>query len=251
MHDEDNAIGLQVSDPSGEGWKCYGDKRALDEANELNLKRCVAAVQASADEIYVAYSTGEAPAPSAYAAWKIAPTLESARSPEQELVELFTSDMKRRQDIAQRRLRKFTDEWEYVTTYVACKTSGYWHHPITISGVHAVIPWSGVSVVSAGWWKIRVFYQTPGGAIVQSRYWNTNKWFYAHDNPIANAVPFTPLASISWKNGEEVSASPHDTSTRSDGHMARFACTISTTNTFSKSVATLKVEAGPREMSAK
>ena len=121
MHDEDNAIGLQVNDPAGESWKCYGGKRALDKANEPNLKHCVAAAQASADEIYVAYSTGKTSSPSAYAAWEMAPTLESARSPEQELAELFTSDVKRRQDITQRRVRKFTDEWEYVTTYVACK----------------------------------------------------------------------------------------------------------------------------------
>ena len=250
MHDEDNAVGLQVSDPAGESWKCYGDKLALDKANEPNLKRCVAAVQASADEIYVTYSTKKAPSPSVYAAWEIAPTLESARSPEQELAELFTSGMKRRQDITQRRVRKFTDEWEYVTTYVACKTSGYWNYPITISGVRVAIPWSSVSVVSAGWWKIRVFYQAPGGAIVQSRYWNTNKWFHAHDHPIANAVPFTPLASISWKNGEEASPPPHTSLTRSDGYMSRFAYTISTTNTSSKSVATLKAEAGLREILA-
>ena len=52
MHDEDNAIGLAVTNPNGASWTAYGDKRALDVENKENLQHCIAAVQASADEIY-------------------------------------------------------------------------------------------------------------------------------------------------------------------------------------------------------
>ena len=207
MHDEDCAIGLQVSNPAGGGWKCYGDKRALDEGNAENLRRCVAAVQVSADEIYTAYSIRQAPSASTYAAWRHAPTLESARSPSQELTELFTFDLMRRHDITERRVREFTDKWQYFTTYVACEASGYWHYPITINGVRVVIPWSGISVVSPRYWPIRLFYQTPGGAIVQSLYL-TDPWIHVHDRPIFSAVPFTPLASVDWKDGREVNVPP-------------------------------------------
>ena len=81
MHDEDCAIGLSVRNPGGEWWTCYGDKRALDEVAADNLKRCVAAVQASADEIYTAYTSKTIPSSSNYKAWTIAPTssLRSAR----------------------------------------------------------------------------------------------------------------------------------------------------------------------------
>ena len=66
MHDEDCAIGLSVRNPGGEWWTCYGDKRALDEVAADNLKRCVAAVQASANEIYAAYTSKTIPSPSNY-----------------------------------------------------------------------------------------------------------------------------------------------------------------------------------------
>ena len=203
MHDEDCAIGLQVSNPAGGGWKCYGGKQALDEGNAENLRRCVAAVQASVDEIYTAYSTRQAPSASTYAAWRHAPTLDSARSPSQELAELFTFDLKRRHSITERRVREFTDKWQYFTTYVACEASGHWNYPITINGVRVVIPWSGLSVVTQGEGAIRLFYQTPGGAIVQSRTLAT-RWGHFNDQPIVSAVPFTPLASVNWKDGREV-----------------------------------------------
>ena len=207
MHDEDCAIGLQVSNPSGESWKCYGNKQALDEGNAENLRRCVAAVQASADEIYTAYSTKQAPSASTYAAWRHAPTLDSARSPSQELTELFTFDLKRRRDITERRVREFTDKWQYFTTSVACEASGHWHYPITINGVHIVIPWSSISVVSPSLRSVRLFYQTPGGAILQSVR-SGDKWIHVHDKPIVSAVPFTPLASVDWKDGKEVNVPP-------------------------------------------
>lgn len=203
MHDEDCAIGFTVKNPAGESWECYGDKRGLDGAAAENTKRCVAAVQASADEIYAAYSTERVPSPSVYAAWRIAPTLESARSTSQVLAKLFTSNLERRQDIGERRVWKFKTDWWFWSTAAECEASGYWKYPITLNA-HTVIPRSGISVVSPGIWSPRVFYQTPGGAILRSVY-SEGQWIHAHDQPIASAVPFTPLASISWDGGKEVS----------------------------------------------
>jgi len=207
MHDEDCAIGFQVKNPAGETWECCGDKRALDKAAAENLKRCVTPVQASAGEIYAAYSVRRVPLPSNYAAWKITPTLESVRSTNQELAKLFTFDSERRRDIKRRRAWEFKMDWWFWSTALECKTSGYWNYPIVLGGANSAIPWSGTSAVSPRASSIRAFYQMPGGAIVQNAHLD-GRWTHAHSQPITNAVPFTPLASVTWEDGKEVSGSP-------------------------------------------
>ena len=206
MHDEDCAIGLQVSNTAGESWKCYGDKRMLDTEDAENLRRCVAAVQVSANEIYAAYSTKQAPSPSTYAAWRHAPTLESARSKNQELAKLFTFDSEKRKDIKERRIWQFKTDWWFWSTAAECEASGWWKYPISIDGPKLVIPWSGISVVSPRIWSLRVFCQMPGGAILQNVHLD-GRWTRAIDQPTINAVPFTPLTSINWGDGKEVSRS--------------------------------------------
>lgn len=184
---------------------CYGDKRALDKEAKENLRRCVAAVQASADEIYTAYKTKQAPR--TYVAWGIAPTLESASSPDQVLAKLFTLDLERRQNIKKRRAWEFTTNWWFWSTAAECEVSGWWKYPITIDGVHTVIPWSGISVVTPRFGSIRLFYQMPSGAIVQSVHLD-GQWTNIHNQPIVDAVRFTPLASVNWEDGREVSVPP-------------------------------------------
>jgi len=44
----------------------------------------------------------------------------------------------------------------------------------------------------------------PGGAILQNVHLD-GRWTRAIDQPIINAVPFTPLASVNWDYGKEVS----------------------------------------------
>jgi len=242
MHDEDCAIGLRVKNPAGESWECYGDKRALDRAAAENLRRCVAAVQASAGEIYIAYSVRRVPSPSNYTAWKMAPTLESARSTNQALAKLFTFDSERRRDIERRRTWEFTADWWFWSTALECKISGYWNHPTVLSDVNTATPWSGISAVSPRIWSMRIFYQMPGGAIVQSMHLD-GQWTHLHDQPVVNAVPFTPLASIVWDGGKQVIWSPYS-DTWPDGYAGRFACTTSTANISSKSIATLKAGVG-------
>jgi hypothetical protein len=218
IHGEDYAIGLQVQNPAGGSWECHDNRRALYEVASENLRRCVAAVQASADEIHTSYLKKEAP--STYAAWRIAPTLESVRSTSQALAELFTFDWEGRQDI---------------------------NHHITVDSTHTIIPRSGISAVIPTPWSLRVFYQMLDGTIFQSVH-SSGQW--THDQPVISALPFTPLASLSWNDGKEVSGL-NTPGTWPDEDLGRFACTTSTTSTYSKSIVTLNVEVGLQGISAK
>lgn len=136
MHDEDNAIGLSVTNSRGDKWTCYGDKRGLDEVNSKNMEYCIEAVQESANEIYEAYKSKALP--ETYKAWTIAPSLESAESP-QELAPLFKFNsnkrvVDRRKVIENRRNHNLTSNWWYATTAFECFTNGWWKYPITIDG---------------------------------------------------------------------------------------------------------------------
>ncbi|MCJ1354020.1 MAG: hypothetical protein MMC33_004007 [Icmadophila ericetorum] len=78
MHDEDNALGLTVSNPAGKTWKAYGDKRLFEKDNEENCEYMRRALQASANEIFKVYKSKKVIEDTAiFAAWKHAPTLES------------------------------------------------------------------------------------------------------------------------------------------------------------------------------
>ena len=134
MHDEDNAIGLDVVNPDGSSWRMYGDKRLLDKANIKTLDLVTKAVQASADEIFDAWSTQQVPAPDDYQAWQYAPTLDSAGATTQELAPLFTFEdpPQRRLHLEKRREWRFTLDYWYSTTAILCSTDGLWTYPITI-----------------------------------------------------------------------------------------------------------------------
>ncbi|KAI1077784.1 hypothetical protein F5B20DRAFT_592508 [Whalleya microplaca] len=134
MHDEDNAIGLSVRDPSGSSWTMYGDKRLLDEVDAENNQRCSKAVQTSADEVWTAWKTKSVPEIDSFGAWKIACTLESARGV-QALTPLFKfgEGPPRRSDINNRRDTKFTTDYWFASTAAACLTSGLWKYPITLN----------------------------------------------------------------------------------------------------------------------
>lgn len=80
MHDEDNKLGLYVSNKKGESWKAYGDAKLFEAENAENCKRLAECLQASADEVYKAFETGKMPDRSSYAAINLIPTLESALS---------------------------------------------------------------------------------------------------------------------------------------------------------------------------
>ena len=82
MHDEDNTIGLQVSNPSGSAkWSMYGDKRLLDSVDKQNLAFCTQAIQTSANEIFTAWKTKTVPSIESFGVWQIPCTLHSAGGP--------------------------------------------------------------------------------------------------------------------------------------------------------------------------
>ena len=130
MHDEDNAIGLNVQNPKQQSFKAFGDKRLLSPDDSTNLAACTSAVSASAHEIYDAWHTGQVPA--AYAAWQFAPTLASALDVEaQELKPLFVDGqvIGRRSNVLDRTDPNLTTDYQYWRTALECLTSGRWKYP--------------------------------------------------------------------------------------------------------------------------
>ena len=79
-HNEENHDGLHVQNSRGEHWVAYGDGKELDDVNVANLAMAIAAVQASADEVYQAFLTGVA-AVSHPAALQYIPTLDFVARP--------------------------------------------------------------------------------------------------------------------------------------------------------------------------
>ncbi|KAL1747999.1 fungal fucose-specific lectin-domain-containing protein [Schizophyllum fasciatum] len=209
MHDEDCAIGLSVRNPAGESWTCYGDKRALDAVDATNLKHCVAAVQASADEVYAAYKSKTVPPPSSYKAWTLAPTLAPTLDT-QELAPLFKykdaaqKDVERRKVIENRRMREMTMSWWFWSTLAECKQSGWWKYPITIDGPPKVMPYTHFAVTTPRIWSSRLYYQSPLGGVLESVHVD-GQWTGGVNHPgLLEAAPFSPLAAISWDGGKHV-----------------------------------------------
>lgn len=136
MHDEDNAIGLDVENPRGDKWRAYGDKRLADSVDKTNLEYCKEAVQKSADEIYDCWKSKQIP--SSYGVWQIAPTLASANG-NQDCCPLFVwrpNDKNkewRRDDINVRRVWKFNDSFWYWSTLSLLVASSRWKYPITLN----------------------------------------------------------------------------------------------------------------------
>ncbi len=188
-------------------------------------------MQASADEIYKAYQTKQAPSPANYQAWTFAPTLESANA-HQTLVTLFTFKNERRKVIENRKLWNFKTDWWFWSTALECKTSGWWNYPITINGLQNIIPWSAVAVTTPRVWHIHVFYQQPGGGILQSEHLDGLWGGGPSKDPIFNAVLFTPLAAINFNGGKEVNVpNLHKARKFADNDIDRFASTTSTSST--------------------
>ncbi|KAI0334364.1 fucose-specific lectin [Cubamyces sp. BRFM 1775] len=210
MHDEDCAIGLTVQNPAGETWTCYGDKRVLDKEDAENLRRCVAAIQASADEIYEAFLSKHAPPSSQYKAWTMAPVLASARDPEQTLAALFRyadaeeKVLERRSLLMNRRLREYTANWSAAQTIKDCLSSGWWKYPIEIDGPRKRVPWTDFAVTTLRNRTSRVYYQDSLSELLENAHID-GQWEEAVNSPsVTDAAPFTPLAAITWDDGNQI-----------------------------------------------
>lgn len=61
MHNEDNTLGVKVSNQAGDHWVAYGDENYNRAENATNRQMINKTLQASADEIFTTYQTGLAP----------------------------------------------------------------------------------------------------------------------------------------------------------------------------------------------
>ena len=201
MFDEDNAIGLSVWNGAGDSWRMYGGRRALSLENADNMARCVAAVQASADEIYDAYLSKRLSAD--YAAWNLAPTLRSARGHQQH-APLFTFLQERRKDISKRQEWAFETRWWFPSTFDEAVRSGRWWFPIGLNKA-AAIPGTSLAVTSSPRNFLRqVYYQSPDGGISETIHmYQPGSEGTKSQSCIFRAVPFTPLAAVSWDTKED------------------------------------------------
>ena len=110
MHDEDNALGLWVTNARGDRWKAYGDKKLFEKDNAQNAAFMQQALQASVDEVYQAYVTKIVPSDvNQFAAWKITPNVANGNhSP------LFLPDGRYRKDWKNPRSTQYNDPNAYV-----------------------------------------------------------------------------------------------------------------------------------------
>ncbi|KAG9761690.1 hypothetical protein KCU73_g2258, partial [Aureobasidium melanogenum] len=84
MHDEDNKAGLWVMSPDRpDKWRVYGDGNLLKIENNVTVDQCLKALNASVNEVYMAWLHGTCPSEdSNFAAWAHAPTLSTVSNPE-------------------------------------------------------------------------------------------------------------------------------------------------------------------------
>ena len=94
MHDEDCHYGLNVSNRNGMSWKMYGDKRLQDNVNDYNMLAVEQAVQASADEVFATFATGNVPAKADYEALRYTPILNFDPNDKTNTSPLWVTDAK-------------------------------------------------------------------------------------------------------------------------------------------------------------
>jgi hypothetical protein len=131
MHDEDSAIGLNVSN-AHTSWRAYGDKRLLDKEDGTNTLMTLSALKKSVEQVYNSWKTQTVPsAEDLQAAFEFVPTLKSARGP-QDCAPLFTIGGQRRADMNDRRTWEFTKDWWWASTVGILLLSNRWDYPITL-----------------------------------------------------------------------------------------------------------------------
>lgn len=202
MHDEDSAIGLSVQNPGGETWMCYGDKRALDLANNDNKNRCLKALQIYADEIYSAWKNKTKPEMTNYGAWVHAPTLKSALSTQ--ILAPLVTDGKKRAKVNSRRDWSFKSSWTFSSLEDECKYSSWWKFPITLDGPSGVLNGSDIAVTATSSGNVmngNVFFQNGQGSIRE--YIHNDRWSPTSPTTFT-AKLFSPLAAIIYDSGKEV-----------------------------------------------
>ena len=121
MHEEDNALGLKVSNRKGETWKAYGDKRLFEPENSDNCSRFHNALQASADEVFECYRLRKIVQenPGEYAVWYHTPVPNSWENFKENHSPLFTESLRIRKDISRPDCYEHEEisDWTWLGTY--------------------------------------------------------------------------------------------------------------------------------------
>jgi hypothetical protein len=222
MHDEESAIGLTVQNGNGETWTAYGDARAFDAVAATNKAKCLAAVQASADEIYRAYSSYNTIPPSQYAYQNLVPLLDLnklVRDESQTLVPLFrckdangdftlnppqNGKVYRRQNVENRtNWTSWMEEADLPNLLSTLYLSAWWDRPMTVDGPKCFLDKSGLTAASMLDGSYRVYIQERDGEIVEASC-TDGTWANALAHVTYNAKKYTPLAAYVKSNGQEV-----------------------------------------------
>jgi hypothetical protein len=131
MHDEDSAIGLNVTNAHS-SWKAYGDKRLLDKEDGTNTLMALSGLRTSVEQVYNSWKTQTVPsADDLQAAFEFTPNLATAQA-YQDCAPLFTTDGAKRTNINDRRTWQFTTNWWWATTVSELLLSNRWAYPITL-----------------------------------------------------------------------------------------------------------------------
>ncbi|MHA3734798.1 phospholipase [Pseudomonas sp. Eth.TT006] len=128
MHDEDSKFGLKVRNARGDQWRAYGDKRYFEASDTDNRTQVNLAVQASADEIFAAYLSGNVPAPSTFAALQRLPDPTAVLNLAGNFSPLFRVEggkVLRRKDVNNLNDTATVDDWWGWSTYLLLKD----YHP--------------------------------------------------------------------------------------------------------------------------
>lgn len=131
MHDEDGEHGLNVINANKTRWKAYGDKKLLDSCSVDNRRQVVAAVQASADDVWEAFRGGK----HQRSALTYIPDLQAAQSvstwnnpsPLFRIESDRPGQVYRRRDMANREDFTWTNDWNPLDTLLEL----YGGHPYT------------------------------------------------------------------------------------------------------------------------
>ncbi|MGY2290470.1 phospholipase [Pseudomonas sp. SDO528_S397] len=124
MHDEDSKFGLNVRNALGVQWRAYGDGRYFDSVSAANRTQVKRAVQASADEIFDAFISGNAPSPANFKAPLHVPDLNAAQNPANNFAPLFKMEgdkVLRRKDVNNLNDKQWTNDWWGWSTYLLLK----------------------------------------------------------------------------------------------------------------------------------
>lgn len=124
MHDEDSRFGLKVRNAQGEQWRAYGDKRYFESSDADNRRLVNQAVQASADEVFAAYLSGNVPAPTTFAALQRLPDLTAVQDSGNNFSPLFRVEggkVLRRKDVNNLNDSATVDDWWGWSTYLLLK----------------------------------------------------------------------------------------------------------------------------------